>query len=215
MEARYYLTCLWPGLAEVWWRGRLTGLPAAVAFTFALNLYLIARYLYPEWIAGGLVSLGFWVGLLVWAFYVVRSVRELPGLIAPRSVSEQPDRFAEARSAYLRGEWPEAEGLLTDVLAIEPRDPPALLLLAGVYRHTGRLEAATLLMNEIRRLEVADSWWLEVRAESHRLESAIGRSKPASSDGESDLERQTDDPKRDSDADSDAADMTANRPAAA
>ena len=31
MEARYYVTCLWPGLAELWWRGRLSGLPAAVA----------------------------------------------------------------------------------------------------------------------------------------------------------------------------------------
>ncbi len=215
MEARYYLTCLWPGLAELWWRGRLTGLPAAVAFTFAFNLYLIARYLYPEWIAGGLVSLGFWVGLLVWAFYVIHSIRELPALIAPRSVSEKPDRFAEAQAAYLRGEWSEAEGLLTDVLAIEPRDPPALLLLAGVYRHTGRLEAAALLMNEIRRLEVADSWWLEVQAESRRLESALGRSKPSSSDGESDAGPQADDPKTDSAADSDAADMTANRPAAA
>jgi hypothetical protein len=215
MEARYYLTCLWPGLAEVWWRGRLTGLPAAVAFTFALNLYLIARYLYPEWIAGGLVSIGFWVGLLVWAFYVIHSIREVPGLIAPRSVSEKPDRFPEAQAAYLRGEWPEAEGLLTDVLAIEPRDPPALMLLAGVYRYTGRLEAATLLMNEIRRLEVADSWWLEVQAESRRLESAIARSKRTSGDGESDPEPHADGPKTDSDVDSDAADMTANRPAAA
>ena len=47
--------------------------------------------------------------------------------------------FPQARTAYLRGDWAEAEGLLTDVLAIEPRDPPALLLLTGVYRHTGRL----------------------------------------------------------------------------
>ncbi len=173
MEARYYATCLWPGLAELWWRGRLSGLPAAVAFALAFNLYLVSRYLYPQWIAGGLVSIGFWVGLLVWIFCVVRSVRELPGLIAPRTISEQPDQFPQARSAYLRGDWAEAEGLLTDVLAIEPRDPPALLLLTGVYRHSGRLEAAALLLREIRRLEIADHWWLEVDAENRRLERAI------------------------------------------
>lgn len=172
MEARYYATCLWPGLAELWWRGRLSGLPAAVAFALAFNLFLATRYLYPQWIAGGLVSMGFWVGLLVWLIYVVRSIRELPSLIAPRTVSEQPDRFPEARTAYLRGEWAEAEGLLTDVLAIEPRDPPALLLLTGVYRHSGRLEAASLLLREIRRLEIADHWWLEVDAEDRRLERA-------------------------------------------
>jgi thioredoxin-like negative regulator of GroEL len=173
MEARYYVTCLWPGLAELWWRGRLSALPAAIAFTCAFNLWLVTRYLYPEWIAGGLVSMAFWIGIVVWLFSTVRSVRELPALITPRIVSEQPDRFPEAREAYLGQQWSEAEGLLVDVLAIEPRDPPALLLLTGVYRHTGRLEAAEVLLEEIARLEVADGWWLEVEAEARRLKRAI------------------------------------------
>jgi thioredoxin-like negative regulator of GroEL len=169
----------------MWWRGRLAGLPAAVCFALAFNLFLVARYLYPQWIAGGLVSLGFWVGSLVWIFCVVRSIRELPTLIRPRAVSEQPDRFPEARTAYLRGAWAEAEGLLTDVLAIEPRDPPALLLLTGVYRHTGRLEAASILLREIRRLEIADHWWLELDAESRRLEQAVKQVVPESENDES------------------------------
>ena len=205
MEARYYLTCLWPGLAELWWRGRLSGLPAAVAFALAFNLYLVARYLYPQWIATGLVSIGFWVGLLVWIFYVVRGVRELPGLIAPRTVCEQPDRFPDARTAYLRGDWAEAEGLLTDVLAIEPRDPPALLLLTGVYRHTGRVEAASLLLREIRRLEIADHWWLEVEAENRRLERAVKQAEPEAESQHTDR----------SGADQDAADLTEERQTAA
>jgi hypothetical protein len=173
MEARYYVTCLWPGLAELWWRGRLSALPTAIAFAFALNLLLVARYLYPDWMAGGLVSMAFWIGILAWISYVVHSTRELPSLIAPRSVSDQPDRFPEARVAYLRGEWTEAERLLLDVLAIEPRDPPALLLLTGVYRHTGRLDAAEVLLNEITTLEIADSWFIEVEAETQRLKLAI------------------------------------------
>ena len=75
--------------------------------------------------------------------------------------------------AYLSGKWEEAEGLLTDVLAIEPRDPPALLLLTGVYRHTGRLEAAQLLLREISRLEIADDWSLEIETESERWKRAV------------------------------------------
>lgn len=209
MEARYYLTCLWPGLAELWWRGRLSGLPAAVAFALAFNLYLVARYLYPQLISSGLVSISFWVGLPVWIFYVVRNVRELPELIAPRTVCEQPDRFPEARTAYLRGDWAEAEGLLTDVLAIEPRDPPALLLLTGVYRHTGRSEAASLLLREIRRLEVADHWWLEVEAETRRLERAI---KQSESDQKPDRESESSDSDR---VGQNAADLTADSQAAA
>jgi thioredoxin-like negative regulator of GroEL len=143
-----------------------------LAFALALNLLLVTRYLYPEWLSGGLVTMAFWVGIAVWGSCVVRSIRELPLLIAPRRASDDPDRFPDAHAAYLRGEWRAAEELLTEVLAIEPRDPPALLLLTGIYRHTDRLESAELLLGEIRRLEVADRWWLEVDAETRRLERA-------------------------------------------
>lgn len=173
MEAKYYATCLWPGLADLWWRGRLSALPAAIAFAFALNAILITRYLYPSWIHSSLVSIAFWIGAFAWLFYVVRTARELPGFVNPRAISDEPDQFPKARDAYLAGRWEEAEGLLTDVLAIEPRDPPALLLLTGVYRHTGRLEAAEVLLREIARLEVADTWLLEVEAEALRLKRAF------------------------------------------
>lgn len=169
MELKYYATSVWPGMAELWWRGRLSALPAAIAFALALNLLLVTRFIYPAWMASGLVSMALWIGVIAWLFYVVRKIREVPALIAPRMVSEKPDRFPEARASYLRGQWSEAEGLLVDVLAIEPRDPPALLLLTGVYRHTGRLESAEVLLHEIAKLEIADTWWLEVEAEARRL----------------------------------------------
>ncbi len=177
MDARHYLTCLWPGMAELWWRGRLAALPTAITFAVAVNLVLITRFLYPEWLSGLLVRLAFWVGVVAWLVWVIRSIRELPELIAPRLVSDQPDRWPEARSAYLAGSWSEAEGLLSDVLAVEPRDPPALLLLAGVYRHTARLNAAEELLEQISRLEAADPWWLEREAECRRLERDRGDSK--------------------------------------
>jgi hypothetical protein len=170
MSMKYYITCLWPGLAELWWRGRLSAIPTALAFAAALNLMLVMQFLYSEWLDSSLVKLGCWVGVAVWLFFVTRAIRELPDLIAPRTVSDEPDRFPEARDACLRSDWSEAEGLLSDVLAIEPRDPPALLLLCSVYRSTGRLEAATQLIEEIRRLEVADTWWLEIAAEERRIE---------------------------------------------
>jgi hypothetical protein len=207
MEAKYYLTCLWPGLAELWWRGRLSAIPTAIAFGFALNLLLVNRYLYPHWMSSGLVSMAFWVGAVAWVFYVVRRLRELPLLIAPRQVSDQPDRFPEAQRAYLREDWAEAESLLTGVLAIEPRDPPALLLLTGVYRQTERLEAAELLLAEIGRLEVADPWWLEVAAESSKIDRAKQLKAPKKAPNVSE-----NDPNP---TQKDAAEMTARRPMAA
>lgn len=205
MEARYYATCLWPGLPELWWRGRLSALPAAIAFALALNGLLVTRYIYPGWMASGLVSMAFWIGVITWGFYVVRSIRELPTLITPRTVSDQPDRFPDARTAYLRGDWKEAEGLLTDVLAIEPRDPPALLLLTGVYRQTGRLEAAEILLEEIAKLEIAEAWWLEVQAEAERLKRAVEVFQKKSKSGQPDS----------TEAVQDAADLTATSQKAA
>jgi hypothetical protein len=170
MQIQHYLTCLWPGLAEIWWRGRLSALPAAIAFAFALNWMLLTTFLYTEWMSGLLVRMACWIGIAAWGFFVVRRVRELPAMIAPRTVSEEPDRFCEAQTAYLRAQWKNAEELLQSVLAIEPRDPPALLLLAGVYRHTERYDAAEMLIHELSRLEIADGWYLELSAEKTRLE---------------------------------------------
>jgi hypothetical protein len=170
VNRKLYLTCLWPGLPELWWRGRFSAVPSAIAFAAAVNFLLVARFVYPEWLTLTLVRMAGWVAVGCWLFCVQRSAREMPGLLYPRSVSEQPDRFGEAHRAYLRGQWALAESLLADCLSIESRDPPALLLLAGVYRHTARLEAAARLIEEIRRMEAADRWFLEVAGEEQRLQ---------------------------------------------
>ena len=172
MQIQHFLTCLWPGLADLWWRGRLSALPAAIAFGIALNWLLLTTFLYTEWMSGHLVRMACWIGVAAWAFFVVQRFRELPALIAPRAVSDEPDRFGDAHTAFLRAEWDSAEEMLQEVLAIEPRDPPALLLLASVYRHTNRLDSAEVLINEISRVEVADAWHLELEAEKNRLERA-------------------------------------------
>lgn len=208
MNGWHYLTCLWPGLAEVWWRGRLASLPAAVSFALAVNLLLVTRFLYPQWLTGTLVRLACWVGVAAWLFWVVRSIKELPELIEPRKASDLPDPFPEARAAYLAGQWAEAEALLADVLGVEPRDPPALLLLSGVYRHTGRLEAAAEVLQQLARLESADAWWLEREAEQRRL----GRATAAQTADEAQAsDDETGAAEENAENRSTAAEMTANR----
>ena len=170
MEIRHYLTCLWPGLPELWWQGRLSALPVAAAFGIALNLLLVTRYIYPQWISGILVSMAFWVSICVWGFYVFHRIRDLPAMLQPRVASDAPDLFPEARNAYLRSDWHEAETMAMRVLAIEPRDPPTLLLLCGIYRHTERPDNAKSLMKELTRLEVADYWHLEITGEQRRID---------------------------------------------
>ncbi|MCO8124059.1 hypothetical protein NHH03_20105 [Stieleria sp. TO1_6] len=170
MDIRIYLTCLWPGLSELWWRGRLSALPLAIGFAIGLNSLLVLKYLYPTWLDPLLVRSAWWVGAILWVCWSVKSVRELPELLSPRAVTDQPDRFDEAHQAYLQADWPNCERLLLGILAIEPRDPPSLLLLSGVYRHTGRWEHAESLISELERLEVAAAWEIEIEAERARIE---------------------------------------------
>lgn len=175
LQPKHYLTCLWPGMAEVWWRGRISALPAAIAFAAIVNALLVAKFIYSDWLSGGLVMLACWVVAAAWLVLTIRSIRELPLLLTPRQASEEADPFPEAQSAFLRADYPAAEKLLNATLAIEPRDPPALLLLSAVYRHTGRLQSSHLLLGEVRKLEVADRWQLEFGAEQSRLQRDIDR----------------------------------------
>lgn len=192
IELKHYLTCLWPGMAELWWRGRMSALPAAIAFTAVVNSLLIARYLYADWLSGALVMLACWVVFAAWLVLTVRAIKDLPYLLSPREVSEEPDLFPEAQLAYLRGEYALAEKALTSCLNVEPRDPPALLMLAAVYRHTGRTTACDVLLTEIGKLEVADHWNLEYSAEVARLERDLEARDDASSDQEDNDEEVTD-----------------------
>ena len=169
---KHLWTCLWPGLSELWWRGRLSALPAAIAFAAVINVLLVARFIYVQWLSAPLVWLACWIVAAAWVVLTVRAVRELPQLLSPRAASDQPDRFPDAQAAYLKADYAAAEEALTEVLQVEPRDPPALLLLAGVYRHTGRLHPAAMLLREMRKLEASENWKLEWRAESARLEAA-------------------------------------------
>ncbi|MFG0287594.1 MAG: hypothetical protein ACF8CQ_05455 [Rhodopirellula sp. JB044] len=160
-------------MAELWWRGRFSALPAAIAFAAVVNALLIAKFIYSDWLSGGLVLLACWVVAAAWLVLTIRAIRELPLLLTPLQASEEPDRFPDAQVAFLRGDYETAEKLLGENLAVEPRDPPALLLLSAIYRHTGRLHASQLLLTEIRKLEVAENWRLEFAAEQSRLERDV------------------------------------------
>lgn len=194
LSGKYYLACLWPGLPELWLRGQVSALPTAITFTFVANFLLIARLRYPEWLTPLLVKFSCWLAVAIWVICVAKAIRRLPILVAPRSVSDRPDRFSEAHAQYLAGHWPQAEALLVECLDVEPRDPPALLLLCGVYRHTGRLQAASDLLEQLQRMERADHWWLEMDTENRRLQRFIetAAAHPAPPENDQDDPRKTD-----------------------
>jgi len=169
-RGRVKVTCLWPGLPELWVRGNWRGLGPAVVFTVWLNAALIARFCYSDWIdpwalrAVGMCLAGWW---LVASY---RALRSWPKWTQPLPrAAAATDPYRDAQAAYLRGQWLECEQHLRRCLATDPRDAPALLLLSSVYRRIGRLYAARQTLDRLSQLEAGDPWWLEVRRERARL----------------------------------------------
>jgi hypothetical protein len=187
MRALSWMTCLWPGLAALWLRGRGTGLLGAVAFAGALNFALIATFAPEGWAASSLWLRGAaWV--LVLGFWILGIRRGLSELSRPRQAAtparpQLDEWFRQAQTEYLRGHWIEAETLLARLLVQQPDDAEARLLLASIQRRTGRLAASRKTLTEMSSDETATRWIWEIQAELARIR-ASEKEQPESS-GES------------------------------
>ncbi|MCC6508324.1 MAG: tetratricopeptide repeat protein [Pirellulaceae bacterium] len=181
------ISCFWPGLAQAWWRGSLTGLVAAISFGWGLCVLMLATFVWPNWFWSWLTTLC-WVAMLVfWLIECVRSHWQLGKLNADAGPVAGDDRFARAQAEYLRGNWFEAESLLHAVLSDTPRDAEAHLLLAGVLRHSGRLAAALRRLDQMELLDTAARWSFEIRRERHLLlkrQSATAESTASAADAQ-------------------------------
>jgi thioredoxin-like negative regulator of GroEL len=87
------------------------------------------------------------------------------------SLSEE-DLFREAQAQYLQGNWYAAEETLRAMLAANPRDVEARLMLATLLRHTARLEEAASQLQQTARLEASAGWRQELQTEWRRLSEA-------------------------------------------
>lgn len=163
------LTCLWPGLARLWFRGEWTGLLAACLFAVVVNLLIAATLVWPEVAPASMRTAGIFAAALWWLIAGCLSLRELPQVAAATDGDPQQGLFVAAQSEYLKGNWIEAEAHLRKLLRRRPRDVEALLLLATLYRRTQRFDEARRQLQQMARLDAARPWQVEVRSERELL----------------------------------------------
>ncbi len=164
-----WITCLWPGLAELWVRGRWTGLVWAVGFTLLLNAALVSKGVWPElgnaWVRSGLwyLVLGFWLtsGIIVAVQFATGSWSAVD--------ADVDQLFQTAQKAYLQGQWYQAEAVLLRLLRREPNDAEALLLLVTLRRHTKQFDQARGCLAQLERLDASGRWWFEIHREKQLL----------------------------------------------
>ena len=171
MTWAHRLTCLWPGLPQLWLRGAYGGLAAAAAFAVLLDFMLIATWVWSEWMpdpARGTL----WAGVaLLWFTCGVISWRRLPFTTTEQSPTSDA-LFSEAVDQYLKGNWFEAEKRIRELLQLDPHDADAWLKLAALLRRTGRDDEAHRALVRLSRLEEAEKWAMEIEQEHSRLEEA-------------------------------------------
>ena len=172
MHTTPWATYLWPGLPHIWSCGAWSGLFFACGFAVLLNLGLAASLVWSELFNPGMRNLiwlaigAFWVGSAVFSY---RWFRQHP---VGQRTGPREDDFREALNHYLKGNWFEAEHVLTGLLRRNPRDLDAGLMLATLLRHTKRYREARVSLDRLERYEGSEKWELEIRRERDLLEAA-------------------------------------------
>jgi uncharacterized protein HemY len=147
----------------------------ALAAAALLNLALLGTFGWSElvapveekalWLTLGVV----WVAAaaLSWVGSRRQATAARPGPL--------PGAYEQGLDHYLKGDWFQAERLWVDLLRSNPRDLDARLMLASLWRHTGRLDEAAAQLDLLTRLEGAEKWEWEIRRERELLRQARER----------------------------------------
>jgi predicted Zn-dependent protease len=135
--------------------------------------------------AGSGIRLAAWALLFTaWAVSAVSAWRARRAEL-PDAQFAEGDLFPKAIGEYLKGNWFEAESLLDAMLRQDPGDVDARLMLATLWRRTGRRAEAQEALKHLQRLEGWGKWSLEIHGElRHLAETAAPAAFPWDQAGE-------------------------------
>ena len=177
-----WITCLWPGLPRLWWRGEWAGLATAAVFAAGLNTALMVTLATPHLLASSWRLAGCGLLLTFWMISVRRGALRLSQIYGGDGRYNEA-LFRRAQEEYLKGQWFEAESLLLRLVRDEPADVEGRLILATLYRHTRRGELAEAQLAQIVRYPHAARWGWEILQERNALKRLAA---DAASDSEDD-----------------------------
>ncbi len=167
MHRMWRTTLLWPGLAELWVVGRWSALAVALVAAIAVDVLLLLTVGWSE-LVGPSLRMALWGGFgVLWVITVGWSLRRWRN-----SSNTSDDSFPIALDHYLCGDYYQAERVLGGLLRRDIRDIEARLMLATLFRHTGRLTEAAEELDTLGRYEGAVRWKWEVAREREFLTRA-------------------------------------------
>jgi len=185
MQASSVVTCLWPGLPRLWWKGEWGAFGTALGFAGVVNFGLLASFIWPHWLPSwGVATL--WIGAI--GYWMASFWHGHCWLVKLRGGTDSEVRqglFVEAQAEYLKGHWFEAESLLKRLVTEDGGDVDAQLGLVALYRRTGRLAEAAAALQQLERAEGAGKWQLEIGRERQLLADGQAEAGPTANAGTS------------------------------
>ena len=172
MQRARWMAYVWPGLPELWFRGQWSGLLLAVFAALLVNFLLATSLVWTEWQSSTVRTTAAFMLAFTWVIGIYRSRRQLREGERLAASGAGEDLFRQAQNEYLRGNWFEAESVIHKLLRHCARDVDAHLMLATLYRHTGRLEESATQLRRLALFDDAQKWVMEIERERRRLELA-------------------------------------------
>jgi hypothetical protein len=164
-----YLAYLWPGLPTILTNGSWLGLAWASGFAVLINLLILSSVWWPELFVSH-VRNGLWLATAVfWGGATITSLRALRDSVPEEDVAAT---YGDATRLYLQADWFGAEQILIDLIGRNSRDVDAGLMLASLWRHTGRIGEASQQLDRLELLDGARKWMLEIHQERKLLDKA-------------------------------------------
>ena len=157
------LMSVWPGLPQLWQSGKWTGMVKALAFAFLLQVTVVTTLIWPESIGWGARAvvwfcvIGFWL-----LFAAPRFAQAWSDWRGGYSLANFEHLFIAAQREYLKGNWHKAERKLAKLLELDSGDVDARLMLASLFRHAGRREAAKQHLDRLVQSPNSAKWNFEV-----------------------------------------------------
>ena len=166
------LTLVWPGLPWLWLRGSVAGLVLALAFAVALDMAIMATWVWTEFLELPIV-IGLWAGVAaVWVIATASAATTFPAPLQTGPDAAADSLFTAARDAYLARDWLAAETKLRSLLVVRPTDGEAQLLLGTLLRRVGRLKEARAALEALSRSDAGAAWRSAIVREFDRLAGA-------------------------------------------
>ena len=163
----------WPGYRKAWDEMDHQSVVLAIAFAWMVVFVGFNLFYWTSWYPGWLINLATIALLMISIGHGAKRILFGESLassaITIDDLEEAEQSFRLAQESYLQGSYFEAEQQLLKNLAINEADIESALLLASVYRRSGKFSESLETLAQLQLKERSERWMTEILVEKEKV----------------------------------------------